>query len=58
MKTLKQVLMQRDNMTAEDAQALIDEAKAEVRAGGDPEQILYQDFGLEPDYFFDLLESP
>jgi hypothetical protein len=25
--------------------------------GEDPEEILYDEFGLEPDYFFDLMET-
>ena len=55
METLKQVLMRRDKMTAEEADELIAEAREEVANGADPEEILYNDFGLEPDYIFDLI---
>lgn len=55
MKSLKQVLMRRDELTADEADALIEEAKLEVAAGRDPEEILHEDFGLELDYIFDLL---
>ena len=55
METLKQVLMRRDKMTAEEADELIAEAREEVANGADPEEILYNDFGLEPDYVFDLI---
>ena len=55
MESLKQVLMRRDELTADEADALIEEAKLEVAAGRDPEEVLYEDFGLEPDYVFDLL---
>ena len=47
--------MRRDQMTKEDAQALIDDARERIAEGEDPEEILYDDFGLEPDYIFDLL---
>jgi hypothetical protein len=54
-ETLLEVLMRRDQMTKEDAQALIDDARERIAEGEDPEEILYDDFGLEPDYIFDLL---
>ena len=43
------------NLTADEAQELIDKAREAVAAGADPTEILYEDFGLEPDYIFDLL---
>lgn len=55
METLKQVLMRRDSLTAAEADDLIAEARERVAEGEDPEEILYEDFGLEPDYVFDLL---
>jgi len=54
-ETLLEVLMRRDQMTKEDAQELIDDARERIAEGEDPEQILYYDFRLEPDYIFDLL---
>ena len=55
METLKQVLMRRDKLSASEAQELIDEARERVAEGEDPEEILHYDFGLEPDYIFDLI---
>ena len=49
------VLMRRDGMSRSEAQELIDEARELVADGEDPEEILRVDFGLEPDYIFDLL---
>jgi hypothetical protein len=49
------VLMRRDGMTRSEAQELIDEARELVAEGENPEEILRVDFGLEPDYIFDLL---
>lgn len=57
MESLKQVLMRRDGLSAGEAQELIEEAMDRVDAGEDPEEILYEDFGLEPDYVFDLIRS-
>ena len=49
------VLMKRDGMTRSEAQELIDEARELVAEGESPERILRVEFGLEPDYIFDLL---
>lgn len=57
METLKQVLMRRDGMTASEAQAAIEEAAMLVSEGGDPEEVLESEFGLEPDYIYDLIEA-
>jgi TPP-dependent pyruvate/acetoin dehydrogenase alpha subunit len=53
--SIKQVLIERDGMSPEEANELIQEARERVEEGEDPEEILYEDFGLEPDYIFDLL---
>ena len=56
-ETLKQVLMRRDGMTSEEADEAIAEAK-EMLANGeyeDPEECLACEFGLEPDYVWDLM---
>ena len=55
MESLKEVLMRRDNLSSEEAQDQIREAQNRVMQGEDPEKILYEDFGLEPDYIFDLI---
>ena len=63
METIKQVLMRRDGITSEEADELIDEAIVETASyldgsdelARDPEEILHEDFGLEPDYVFELM---
>jgi hypothetical protein len=55
MCSIKKVIMKRDGLSAEEADAMIAEARELVADGEDPEVILYTDFGLEPDYVFDLL---
>lgn len=54
--SILKVLMQRDGMTKADALGRIAVGKARVEDGEDPEEVLYDEFGLEPDYLFDLLD--
>ena len=57
MTELKQAIMQRDGLTSEEADELIDGARSMVLDEGmDPEEVLLEEFGLEPDYVFDLLD--
>ncbi len=58
MESLKQVLMRRDRLTSREADAAIaDAADLVFNEGADPEEVLREEFGLEPDYVFDLLEA-
>jgi len=56
MESLKEVLMRRDEMSSEEANELIEEAKERVIDGEDPEEVLLDMFGLEPDFIFDILD--
>ena len=57
--SIKSVLMRRDGLTAEEADDLIADAKAELSellADGEQPYDFCQDwFGLEPDYLMELL---
>ena len=55
MSELRTVLMKRDKLTHEEADEIIREARMQVSEGEDPEEILADEFGLEPDYIFDLI---
>ena len=61
MKSIKQILMERDDMTETEAEDLITEVKEEIQIAsscGDyelVEDIMYGDLGLEMDYIFELL---
>lgn len=59
MRTIKEVLMDRDRMTEEEANELISEAKEDLHdrleKGEIPEDICQEWFGLEPDYIMELL---
>ena len=54
-ESLKEVIMRRDNLSSDAADELIAEAKEELADGGDPQEILEEFFGLEPDFIFYLL---
>jgi hypothetical protein len=52
---LVRVLMDRDGMDRDEARTAVLEARQRVHDGEDPEEILYEEFGLEPDYTYCLL---
>lgn len=54
-ESLLEVLIRRDGISREEGLQLISEARHRVYAGEDPEEILHDEFGLEPDYIFDLM---
>lgn len=62
MRSIKEVLMDRDNMSESQAEELIEEAKEalqEYLADDDQESamdICQEFFGLEPDYLMELLD--
>ena len=59
LTTIKQVLMARDNMSSEQADSLIKDARNDLNQrlteGEIPEDICAEWFGLEPDYLMELL---
>lgn len=50
------VLMNRDGLSKAEAIEQINDAADLVLLGENPEEVLLEEFGLEPDYIFDLLE--
>jgi len=56
MTELKRVLMERDDMSSKEADIAINEARERVFNGEDPDVVLMDEFGLEPDYVFDLID--
>lgn len=55
--SIREVLMRRDGLSGEEADALIAEAREELAEGRDPEEICADWFGLEPDYIWDLVRQ-
>lgn len=49
------VLIERDGYTKEEAVEALRDARERVEEGEDPEYILLEEFGLEPDYIFSLI---
>lgn len=56
MKSLKQTIMERDGLSDKEATEMIADARRRVYAGEDPEEILLDEFSLESDYIFDLID--
>lgn len=56
MENLKTVIMRRDQLSNEEAEEILQELGQRVSDGEDPEELLHDELGLEPDYIFDLLE--
>ena len=61
MKSIKQILMERDEMTEAEAEELIADVREELAFAMETndftyaEDIMYGDLGLEMDYIFELL---
>lgn len=55
MTELEQTLMRRDGLTLREARLAVQYARERVEMGEDPEEVLFEEFGLEPDYIFDLI---
>lgn len=57
MNELVRILMRREELTRKEAEEWVAEARKRVRENGeDPEDILYEELGLEPDFVLDLLD--
>lgn len=55
MSGIVKILMQRDGVSMDVAKRMLRDARMAVREGADPEEILQDEFGLEPDYVFELI---
>lgn len=55
LETIVEILMRRDGMSKAEAVEMLADARERVADGEDPEEILYEDFGLELDYIFELI---
>lgn len=56
MTELKRAIMKRDGLTSGEADDMITYAKFRVEEGDDLEEVLQEEFGLEADYAFDLID--
>ena len=54
--TIKETVMRRDGCTAEEFDLMLEGALEDFDDGSDPEEILSDWFGLEPDYVMEFLE--
>lgn len=53
MLSIRQTIHQRDNASNEEIDDMFEEARMLIQDGEDPEDVLLEVFGLEPDYIFD-----
>jgi len=54
MSELHIAIMQRDDVSFQEADNLVNEMKEQLKEGDFPEDVLFE-FGFEPDYVMDLL---
>ena len=55
MNRIVKILMERDNLSRKVAEKKLKDAQIRIYEGEEPEDILYNDFHLEPDYLEDLV---
>ena len=55
MNEVVQVLMSRDGLSMAEAMEELENAKDRVKAGEDPQVVLEEEFGLEPDYIWSIM---
>ena len=61
MNRIIEILMNRDDLTYEEAKEMYEDTKAELMdaldgtSGLDPEEVLMSELGLEMDYIFDFI---
>jgi len=53
LETIRSIIKTRDHASDDDVDSYFEMAAEEFAEGYDPEEILAQVFGLEPDFFFD-----
>ena len=54
--SIVRTLVERDGISEQEAEQMVREARERVLEDGeDPEEVLLEEFGLEPDYLEDLL---
>ena len=55
MNRIVKILMERDGLSRKAAEKKLTDAQIRIYEGEDPEDILHNDFQLEPDYLEDLV---
>ena len=53
MDSIRSIMKRRDGMEDSDIDELIEQFREDVEGGMDPEELMVEYFGLEPDYLFD-----
>ena len=53
IESIRTIVKQRDALSDADIDEMFEEAQKLIAEGADPEEVLHDVFGLEPDYIFD-----
>lgn len=56
MSEIEEIIINRDGISTTEAYNQLMEARMYVKHGEDPDEVLRREFGLEPDYIFDIVE--
>jgi len=56
MTEIENIIILRDNISQEEAANRLAVGKLRVHQGEDPTEVLEKEFGLEPDYIFDIVD--
>lgn len=54
LESIRSILKTRDDMDDQDITEMLEEAREEILEGADPQDVLQDIFGLEPDYIMDF----
>ena len=54
---LRKIIKERDDITDEEFDCMIDEARDCLDSGEDPQDVLQEIFSIEPDFIMDLIEE-
>ena len=57
MTDLRKIIKERDDITDEEFDYMVDEARDCLDSGEDPQDVLQEIFSIEPDYIMDLIEE-
>lgn len=54
-ESVKEILIRRDSLSPREADEIIAQARARILDGEDPEEVCYDELGLEPDYVLEII---
>ena len=55
MKEVYRILQERDDLSIDEIDGLVEEAREMIFDGEEPQKVMFEVFGLEEDYIFDII---